>query len=162
MNVDDGSQISFLAQLTDQPHDLARGFWVQRGGRLIHKKQGRVLNQGPRYAHPLPLTTGQFVCTLVRHRQQTDAVQQTKSLIDILLREFAEKAAPESDISQTAGQDIFHDGQPLNKGIFLEDHTHPAAFLAQTTGSQSGQIGAVQYRFARRWSDQPVDAADQG
>src|SRR3546814_12993683 len=78
----------------DQPHDLARGLGIERGGRLVHQQQLRALRQSAADADPLPLAAGKLVGPLVHHVVEAAAAEQADSLIDVRLRELADPATP--------------------------------------------------------------------
>ena len=161
MNIDDGGEVALLAQLDDEPHDLARRLGVEGRRGFIHQKNFRVLHQGPANAHPLALAAGQLIGPLIDHMIQADALQQTKYFVDIGLGKLAEIAAPEPDISQAAGEHVFHHRQALDQGVFLEDHAHAPPGLAKRARAQAGQLQIVQKNRPRGRLDQPVDAADE-
>ena len=54
MSDDDGGPA--LGGLVERPHDAVLGDGVQAGGRLVKHEDGRVLEDGPGYRHPLLLT----------------------------------------------------------------------------------------------------------
>ena len=138
------------------------GLGVKRGGRLVHQQQCGILDQGAADADALALPAGQFVRALVGHMSKAHAVQKAEGFVDVRLRKPAQKAAPEPDIAQAAGQHVFHHGQALDQRVFLKDHAHAAAFAAQRARGQAGQFHIAQIDLARGRFDQPVDAADQG
>lgn len=83
MDVNDRSQPALFAKLANEPHDLARRLWIKRCCRLIHQKQGGVLNERPANADTLTLASRQLVRTLVCHMREADAVEQAKGLVHI-------------------------------------------------------------------------------
>ena len=94
-------------------------------------------------------------------RAQTDAVEQAVCVLDGFRRVFAEEAAPEADIAEPSGKNVFHNGQPLDQGVFLEDHADPPPGLAQTATAEPRDVHIAQGNLSGRRLDQPVDAPDQ-
>src|SRR3546814_7496535 len=92
-----GRKARSCSELFVQPHDLARGLGIERGGRLVHQQQLRTLRQGTADADALALTAGKLVGPLVHHVVEADAAEQTESLVDVRLRELAEPAPPEAE-----------------------------------------------------------------
>ena len=74
VDVDDGGELALVAELADQPHDLARGLGVQRGGGLVHQQKPRVLDQGPGNADALTLAAGKSIGTFIDHGVETDTL----------------------------------------------------------------------------------------
>src|SRR3546814_10323810 len=101
VDIDDGRKVPFFAEFGDQPHDLARGLGIERGGRLVHQQQLRALRQSAADADTLPLAAGKLVGPLVHHVVEADAAEQAESLIDVRLRELAEPAPPDADVART-------------------------------------------------------------
>src|SRR3546814_9835765 len=87
-----GRKARSCSELFVQPHDLARGLGIERGGRLVHQQQLRPLRQGTADADALALTAGKLVGPLVHHVVEADAAEQAESLVDVRLRELAEPA----------------------------------------------------------------------
>ena len=108
------------------------------GGRLVDQQQLRVLLERPGDADALALAAGELVGALVGMSVEADPVQQRERLVDIGLREAAEEAAPEGDVAEPAGQHVLHHGQPLDQGVFLEDHADPPARAAQSAARRAG------------------------
>src|SRR3546814_6917309 len=92
----------------DQPHDLARGLGIERGGRLVHQQQLRALRQSAADADPLPLAAGKLVGPLVHHVVEADAAEQAESLIDVRLRALAEPDPPEADVAEAPGEHVLY------------------------------------------------------
>ena len=99
VNIDNGCQMAFGTQFTDQAHDLARGLGVEAGGGFVDQQQTRALNQGPGDADPLALATGEGVGALVDGMRQPDPLQQAEGLGHVVSGVAAHKAAPEADIA---------------------------------------------------------------
>jgi hypothetical protein len=162
VDVDDGRQPALGAELLDQPHDLPRGFWIERSGRFVHQQEVGILDQRPADADALALAAGQRVGAFVRHVVETDARQQPERLVDIGLRETPEPAPPEADIAEPAGEHVLHHGEPLDQGVFLEDHSHAPARAPQFAAPEPGDHGVVEGDGSGGRLHQPVDAADDG
>ncbi len=160
MNVHNGRQTSLFTQLHDQAHDLPRGFGVERSRRFINEQQFRILDESTANADALALAAGKFIGAFIDHVIETDAFEQPECFIDVRLRIFAKPAAPETDVAETARQDVLHHRQPFDQRVLLEDHAHTAARLAQLRLIERGQFGIVQRDRAGCRLNQSVDAAD--
>ena len=53
-----------LGGLVEGPHDAVLGDGVQAGGRLVKHQDGRVLENGPGYGHPLLLPSTELEASL--------------------------------------------------------------------------------------------------
>ena len=62
MSDDDGGPA--LGGLVERPHDAVLGDGVQAGGGLVKHKDGRVLQDGPGYRHPLLLSSAELEAPL--------------------------------------------------------------------------------------------------
>ena len=62
MSDDDGGPA--LGGLVERPHDAVLGDGVQAGGGLVKHKDGRVLENGPGYRHPLLLSAAELEAPL--------------------------------------------------------------------------------------------------
>ena len=89
-------------------------------------------------------------------------ILKNKTKEELILGKLAEIAAPETHIAQSPGQHILHHRQALNQVIFLKNHAHTPAHLAQLSPVQGRNINAIKHNFPRGGFDQPVDAADKG
>jgi hypothetical protein len=94
------------------------------------KSKVGVLNQRAADADSLALTAGQFVGALVGHVIETDPGQELECLVHIALWKFPHETLPKTDITKSAAQHIFLDGEPFDQGVFLENHSHPPACAA--------------------------------
>ena len=62
MSDDDGGPA--LGGLVERPHDAVLGDRVQAGGGLVKHQDGRVLENGPGYGHPLLLSSRELEAPL--------------------------------------------------------------------------------------------------
>ena len=92
---------------------------------------------------------------------KADALEQAKRLVHVGLRELAKITAPESYIAEPARQHVLHNAQALDQGVFLENHAHAPARLAQLRLIERGEIQFVQMNGTGSRFHQPVYAADQ-
>ena len=92
---------------------------------------------------------------------ESDAFEQVKGLVDIRLRELAQKAAPEADIAEASGQHVLHHAETLDQRVLLEDHAHASARAAQFRGSEVRQLDITEENLAAGRFDEPIDAANQ-
>ena len=162
VDVDDGRELALRAQFLDQPHDLTRRLRIERGRRLVHQKQIRVLDQRPADADPLSLAARQLVGALVGHVIEADARQQPEGLVDVGLRKFSHKTLPEADITQPSAEHVLHHGETLDQRVFLEDHAHAPARAAQFAAAERRDLDVIEHDRAGGRLYQAVDAADDG
>src|SRR5205823_574096 len=67
---------------------------------------------------------------LCQHLIETDPGQELECLVHIALWKFPHETLPNTDITKSAAQHIFLDGEPFDQGVFLENHSHPPACAA--------------------------------
>ena len=92
MNVDDGSEVVFVAELTNQAHNLTGGFGIEAGRGFVDQQQLRVLDQRPRDTDALPLPARELISPLVNHIIESDALQEMQRCRDVGLGKVAKIA----------------------------------------------------------------------
>ena len=160
MNIDQRRCAAFVGQLTNQAHDLARGFRVEGRRRLIDQKQVGFLHQCPGDADPLALAARKGVGPVVLAACKADPVEQLEGVGDVFGRIIAPKRMPQADRAKPPGQHVFHNREAFDQVVFLENHADVAARLTQIAAVQRGQFQPAQFDGPGRRLDQTVDAAD--
>jgi hypothetical protein len=118
-------------EFADQPHDLPRGLGVEARRGLVDQQQLRVLQQGAGDADPLALAAGKRIGTLVDGMLSGRPAPAGGRPRSASAGIAAQKAAPEADLAEPAGEHVLHHRQAVHQGVLLEDHAHGAPGPAQ-------------------------------
>ena len=162
VDVDDGGKITLLADLADQPHDLARGLGIEARRRLVDEEQFGILLERPGDTDTLALASGEGIGALVDMFAEPDPVEQRERLVDVGLREAPGEGTPERHVSEAAGEHVLHHRQPLHQRVFLEDHADAPAGAAKPRARQAGDLRVLEEDAPAGRLDQAIDAADEG
>src|SRR5882757_306833 len=155
-------ELALHADLVDQPHDLRRGFRVQRGHRLVGEQDLRLLHERAGHRDPLLLAAGERVGPLERPIAQPDPLQVAQRLAADLPGVADQPQPRAAQPTERAGAHVLQHAQAADQVELLEHEADPPAQSAQLAAGRGADVGAQHADRARAGPLQAVNVAQQG